>query len=229
MRSPLRRLFTILTAGLLWTVAQWNLAPLEADAKPNVRRRGGQWDVTLGATACIPGAAKCEHDGVSDLTGRTRMSFGAGASLGYRLRRWVFLGASYNFGLFRPDFDYDASAFEAQTAYQHGVFGEFRPILPVWRFDFGLGLAPGWSRLTFKTDGGDRQYSQGFAFKLAPSVDVFISRRIFVGAKLDMIFNAHTKTCTRIGNTTECVDTGDADLAPVHQMLFGFHLGGTFP
>lgn len=222
------RFVTRPAAVLCLSVLAWIAGPESAEARPNVKRRGGQWDVLLGATACIPGRAECEHGDTGDLVGRTRMSFGAGASLGYRLRKWVFLGASYDFGLLRPDFDYDGDAFPADIAYQHGVFGEFRPILPVWRIDLGLGIAPGFSRLVFKTPGGDKQYSQGFAFKLAPTVDIFVAPRIFLGAKLDLMFNAHTKTCTQVGDTTECVETGDNDLAPVHQFLFGLHLGGTF-
>jgi len=47
-------------------------------------------------------------------------------------------------------------------------------------------------------------------------------------AKLDLLLNAHTKTCRQRGNQTTCEQTADSDLAPVHQMLFGLHVGGPF-
>jgi hypothetical protein len=112
---------------------------------------------------------------------------------------------------------------------QNSVFGVVRPILPVWRFDFGLGLGPGFSRQTFVRTDGTKDYSQGFAFKLEPTIDVFVSRRVFVGAKLDLIFNAHGRTCREDAIEVNCTKQSyDTDLAPVHQMIFGLHVGGTF-
>jgi len=202
------------------------LASADAHAKPDIRRKGGQWGVMLGGSACVPGKAKCTRDGV-DIDGRTRPSFGLGAELGYRFNKWVYAGAAYNFGLF--DTDYEVSGGSTyKHAYQHSVFGEVRPIAPVWRFDFGLGLAPGFSRQVFKYDNGDKDYSQGFAFKFSPVIDIYVSRRIFLGAKMDLILNAHGKTCHERGSTTTCAKADDRDLAPVHQILFGLHIGGTF-
>ncbi|MCH9686523.1 MAG: hypothetical protein K0V04_34135 [Deltaproteobacteria bacterium] len=203
----------------------------EARRRPNIKRKGGQYGIIFGGAACIPGKAECARDNVSDggvtIDGRTRPSFGMGAELGYRFNRYVFAGAAYNLGFF--DTSYEVSgADNYRRGFQNSVFGVVRPTLPVWRFDFGLGLGPGFSRQTFVHENGDKDYSQGFAFKLAPTIDIFLTRRVFLGAKLDLILNGHRRTCAQTGNTTNCVDTGSTDLAPVHQMVFGLHVGGTF-
>jgi hypothetical protein len=220
-----RRLLT--SAAVL--CAAWAYSP-DASAKPNITRKGGQWGVILGGSACIPGKAECKRDNAGDVTidGKTRPSFGTGAELGYRINKYVFVGAAYNLGFFDTDYEVGGAA-GYKRGFQNSVFGVVRPTLPVWRFDFGLGLGPGFSRQTFVLEsGGDRDYSQGFAFKLAPTIDIFVARRIFIGAKMDLILNGHRRTCRQRGNTTACEDTTDNDLAPVHQMIFGLHVGGTF-
>ena len=202
-------------------------APSVATAKPNIERKGGQWEVLLGAAACMPGKAPCRQD--NDVAeGRTRLSFGMGANLGYRWR-YVFLGAGYNLGLLRPDYEV-LNASDYSIGYQNSVFGVIRPILPLWRFDIGLDIAPGFSWQTFRIaqGDGDKDFSRGFAFKFGPVVDIFITRRIFLGAKLDLILNAHRETCLKRGDTTTCSRTSDEDLAGTHQLIFGLHLGGTF-
>lgn len=220
--------FAVASAAALTVFAS---APTEAQARPNITRKGGQWGVTMGGAACIPGKAKCARDSVSDggvtIDGRTRPSFGTGAELGYRLNKWIFLGAAYNLGFF--DTDYEVSGFsDYKRGYQNSVYGVVRPSIPAWRFDFGLGLGPGFSRQTFVTENGDKDYSQGFSFKLAPTIDIWVARRVFIGAKVDLLLNGHGKTCRERGNTTTCEKTADSDLAPVHQMVFGLHVGGTF-
>jgi hypothetical protein len=203
-----------------------------AEAKPNVTRKGGQWGVLLGGSACVPGKAKCTRDQVTEngvtIDGKTRPSFGLGAELGYRFNPYVFLGAAYNLGFF--DTSYEVTGGEGyKRAYQNSVYGVVRPILPVWRFDFGLGLGPGFSRQTFVFENGDKDYSQGFSFKIAPTIDIFVSRRIFIGAKLDLLLNGHRRVCHEVGDDTACTkDRENRDLAPVHQMVFGLHVGGTF-
>ena len=62
----------------------------EAHAKPNVERKGGQWGVLLGGSACIPGKAECDREEIG-VDGETAPSFGANAELGYRFNKWVFL------------------------------------------------------------------------------------------------------------------------------------------
>lgn len=197
----------------------------DAQARPNIDRKGGQWGVMLGGSACIPGKAECDRDELT-IDGETAPSFGTAAELGYRFNRWVFLGASYHFGLFDTDYEVTGTGYE--RGYQHSIYAMVRPTAAVWRFDFGLGLGPGFSRQVFVRDGGDKDYSQGFSWVFSPSIDIFVSRRVFVGAKFDLLLNAHGETCIENGDTTVCRDTDDTDLAPVHQMLFGLHIGGTF-
>ena len=211
------------SAALLVTAA----ASTQAEARPNIKRRGGQFGVMVGGSACIPGKAECTRDTVT-VDGRTRPSVGLGGELGYRFNRYVFAGAAYNLGFFDTEYEV-AGTSGYRRGYQNSVFGVVRPTLPVWRFDLGLGLGAGFSRQTFKWDNGsDKDYSQGFAMKFAPTVDVYVSRRIFIGAKMDLIVNAHGRTCRQRGANTNCTDTSDTDLAPVHQMVFGLHVGGTF-
>lgn len=200
----------------------------DAEARPNIKRRGGQWGVMLGGSACIPGKAECTRETVT-IDGRTRPSLGTGAELGYRFNRYVFAGAAYNLGFFDTEYSIADSVGTYRRGYQNSVFGVVRPTLPVWRFDFGLGVGVGFSRQTFKWDtGSDKDYSQGLAFKLAPSVDIYVSRRVFVGAKMDLLLNAHSRTCHQRGANTNCTDVASDDIAPVHQMIFGLHVGGTF-
>ncbi len=200
--------------------------PATAAAKPDIDREGGQWGVLVGTSMCIPGKAKCRAPDSDDVTGRTKASFGLGAELGYRWK-YVFLGAAYNLGLMRPDYN-GSSPPGYRGAYQNSVFGVVRPILPLWRLDIGLDLAPGFGRQTFRREGGDKDFSQGFTFKLGPVVDIFLSKRIFLGAKMDMIFNAHGQSCVTSGSTRICEKTRSTDRAGVHQMIVGLHLGGTF-
>ena len=206
-------------------------AASDAGARPNITRKGGQWGITMGGAACIPGKAKCARDNVQDggitVDGRTRPSFGTGAELGYRFNKYIFAGAAYNLGFF--DTSYEVTGFEQyKRGFQNSVYAVVRPTLPAWRFDFGLGLGPGFSRQTFTYENGDRDYSQGFSFKIAPTIDIFVSRRIFIGVKADLLLNGHGKTCRQRGNTSTCEATADSDLAPVHQTVFGLHIGGTF-
>ncbi len=199
----------------------------EARRRPNIQRKGGQWGVMLGGSACIPGKAECTRSEVT-VDGDTRGSLGAGAELGYRFNRYVFAGAAYNLGFFDTDYTTDSTS-TYKRGYQNSVYGVVRPTLPVWRFDFGLGLGAGFSRQTFKWDNGDdKDYSQGFSVLLSPAIDIWVSRRVYIGAKMDLLLNAHGRTCRQRGATTECTDTGRDDIAPVHQMIYGLHVGGTF-
>lgn len=228
----LRRASTATSAASLGLAAAALLATAgistDAEARPDIRRRGGQFGVMLGGSACIPGKAECSRESVT-VDGATRPSFGLGAELGYRFNRYVFAGAAYNLGFFVTDYTTTETTTAYRRGYQNSVFGVVRPTLPVWRFDFGLGVGAGFSRQTFKFDNSDdKDYSQGFAFLLSPTIDVYVSRRIFVGAKMDLILNGHGRTCRQRGPNTMCTDTGNDDLAPVHQMLFGLHVGGTF-
>ncbi len=208
-------------------------APSSASAA-NVKRTGGQVEGTFGASLCIPGKADCKS--ADTVSGKTGPSFGMGFTLGFRPIKYLMIGGAYNLGFFNPDYR-SGGADVFKSAYQNSVFGVVRAIIPVWRIDLGLELAPGWSRQTFKVrDGlatavfGEKQYSQGFALKTAPVVDFFITRQFFVGAKVDFIFNFHKQQCVESvdGDRACFTDEDDNRKASVHQMLVGFHVGGTF-
>jgi len=212
-------------------VAVVSFAPVARAKAPSIQRHGGQWGITLGGSACIPGKAECQRDDVLDggitIDGETRPSFGLNAELGYRINPFVFVGASYHLGFFDTDYDF-SSGTDYSHAYQQSVFGVVRPTLPLWRFDFGFGVGAGFSRQTFRVDGPDRDYTQGFSFMLAPSIDLFVSRRVFIGVRADLLFNAHRRFCNQRSSNTVCTDSSENDLAPVHQTIFGLHIGGTF-
>jgi len=216
-----------LTLAWLTGAAALVAIPATAEAAPDVQRRGGQWEILVGGAGCMPGRADCKRDEVDVLIGTTRPSFGTGATLGFRPVRWFMIGGAYRFGLFDPDYEV-VSGPDYKVAYQHSAFLVLKPILPIWRFDLGLDLGPGFSRQVFRRSGDDKDYSQGFAFLIGPSLDIFVSRNIFLGGKVDFILNAHRTICEERGSSRDCMRSESRHLAPVHQVLFGFHLGGTF-
>src|SRR5690606_21005049 len=130
----------------------------------------------------------------SELTGRTAPSFGMGFTLGFRPLRFLMVGAAYNAGFFNANYLATSAGADAyRFAYQNSFFGVIRAILPIWRIDLGLEIGPGFSRQVFRSRRGalpfDRQFSQGFALKTAPVVDLYLTRRFFLGAKIDFIWN----------------------------------------
>jgi len=147
------------------------------------------------------------------------------------LRRHPRPAPAYNLGFFNPDYA-RAGADIYRRAVQHSFFAVARAILPVWRFDLGLELGPGWSRQSFRgTDDAliDRIYSQGFAMKMGPVLDLYLSERFFTGAEADFIFNFHRQVCTdALGEPRVCVLAQESDQAAVHQVIGGFHLGSVF-
>jgi len=219
-----------LAAGLLMFTAV--VAPGEAAAAPP-KRTGGQFEGLFGASLCIPGKGDCKS--ADTVSGKTGPSFGMGFTLGFRPIKHLLIGGAYNLGFFNPDYR-DGAADVYKSAYQNSLFGVVRAIIPVWRIDIGLELAPGWSRQTFKVrDNGlvglagvEKVYSQGFALKTAPMVDIYVTRRFFVGAKVDFIFNFHKQVCSSTATSSGCQVQEKNDQASVHQMLIGAHLGMTF-
>lgn len=208
------------------------LAVPEVASAADVKRRGGQVEGTFGASLCIPGKGECKS--ADTVSGKTGPSFGMGFLIGFRPLRSLLIGGAYNLGFFNPDYRIGGADLY-KSAYQNSLFGIVRAILPIWRVDLGLEIGPGWSRQTFKAkDTGGLNpiamtYSQGFALKAAPVVDFYITRRFFLGAKVDFIFNFHKQTCVEdMGGSRVCGEASDYKQASVHQMLVGFHLGSTF-
>jgi hypothetical protein len=199
-----------------------------ASAHPNVERDGGQIEGLVGGSNCLPGKVACRHDN-DTLSGHTRGSFGGGVSLGWRAARWFFIGGAYRFGLLRPDYETFGLDADYRWGAQHTIVALARPILPIWRFDLGVNIGPGFSRQVFRYDDRGYDYTQGFTFLTGPTIDVFITRHMFLGFEADFIFNVHDKTCQRRGGDTTCHDgRRSTDLAPVHQVIYGLHVGGTF-
>jgi hypothetical protein len=189
-------------------------------------RRGGQLEGMIGGAGCIPGRAPCSYD-TEPFNGTTQPSFGTGLTLGLRARRWLMIGGLYRLGMFHPDYDGEGSNY--RYAAQHTAAFLIRPILPVWRFDLGFNVAPGYARQVFRYDDSlDRDYSQGFAMMIGPTIDVFITRRFFLGAEIDFIFNTQRRVCMQRGGRETCAIHPERQVAPTHQSLFGLHLGGTF-
>lgn len=202
--------------------------PSSAEARrpnrPNgPERRGGQAELMFGASACIPGRGDCRDDRL----GRTGPSVGMAFDIGWRAHPAFFIGAGYAVGWFNTTWQVDGEE-QFRNAYQQGVFGILRAYIPIWRIDIGFELAPGWSRQTFVPTSGPRQFSQGFALRPGLSLDIWLGRRMFIGAKVDTIFNFHRQVCTRGGGDLTCSTESDSRQARVHQLMGGVHFGGTF-
>lgn len=188
------------------------------------KRRGGQAEVMAGPSACIPGKGECQADGL----GATAPSLGLALDVGWRAHPTFFVGAGYGIGWFNPTWQMSDQR-QFRTAYQQGVFGVLRAYIPVWRIDIGFEASPGWSRQTFVSAGGEtRSYSQGFALRPGLSLNIWVGRHVFLGAKVDTIFNFHRETCSLTGRTRTCTTQPDLRQARVHQLMGGVHVGGTF-
>ena len=187
------------------------------------RRQGGQIELLLGATACLPGETRCNIDD----DGRTWPSFGGGVNLGWRVNPYFMFGVGYRYGMFHPDYDFVAAS-DYDFAHQHSVYALFRPIIPIGPVDIGLDIGPGYSGQFFERGGNERDFSHGFSFLFGPSINVFVTDRFFIGAKVDFLLNSHRQICTATGERTVCTEPGNEDVAPVHQVIYGLHLGGTF-
>lgn len=161
--------------------------------------------LTLGFTNCIDGRknAKCNS---SIGLGNVKGSVGISKEVGYRVP-WFFGGLSYSFGLLSVNRGFEPF----DTAYQHSVLVVLRPILPLWRFDIGLTIAPGWSRQVSRgPDWSQRFYTQGFAMGVGALVAFNITRRWRVGFRWDSISNFHGKAClSSASRDKSCQDISD--------------------
>ena len=230
MRSAWKCLVATATLALAWTALATPAAASEGDGGPKMRRKGGQWGILVGGAACVPGRASCSRESTltgTTIDGTTRPSLATGAELGYRLNDYVFVGALYRFGMFDMAF-VNPDGLPYEFGYQHSIYGVVRPSIPLWRFDLGLTLGPGFSRQVFRLPGNDRDDSAGFSAVVGPALDLFIAERVFLGAHLDVLLNAQGDVCQRRGGATTCMPAQATDVGPVHQMVFGLNVGGTF-
>ncbi len=229
MRRSLNILFPVASLALAWFGG--STAAQAADGGgPNVRRKGGQWSLLAGGAACVPGQSSCSRESTvagTTIDGSTRPSLATGAELGYRINDYVFIGAAYRFGMFDMSF-VNPDGLPYESAYQHSIYGVVRPSIPLWRFDLGLTLGSGFSRQVFRLPGDDRDYSAGFSAVVGPTLDLFVSERVFVGARVDLLLNAQGDVCQQRGGNTACGPAQETDAGPVHQMVFGLNVGGTF-
>ncbi|MGH1345867.1 MAG: hypothetical protein ACRBN8_30160 [Nannocystales bacterium] len=229
MRSPVKFFAPTAFLALVWIAAP-TAAEAADEAGPQIRRKGGQWSLLAGGSACLPGRASCSRESTlsgTTVDGTTRPSLATGAELGYRINDYVFVGAAYRFGMFDMSF-VNPDGLPYEFAYQHSIYGVVRPSIPLWRFDLGLSLGSGFSRQVFRLPGDDRDYSAGFSALLGPTLDLFISDRVFLGARFDLLLNAQGDVCQQRGGETRCGPAQDTDAGPVHQMVLGLNVGGTF-
>lgn len=190
-------------------------------------RRGLQIEGMVGGSACIPGRAAC-HQNTLLIDGGTHPSFGVGAAIGFRPVKWFMVGGMYRYGMLNPSYRLDTGP-AYSSAGQHTWAVMFRPILPLWRMDLGFNIAPGFGRQVFRmSHGNDRDLSQGFSMLIGPTIDFYVTKHFFLGAEVDFIFNTQKKVCERRDSNTTCTTQPTRKIAPVHQVLFGLHLGATF-
>lgn len=222
MQRHLTAKLTVPALGLAAALA-W---PNAADAR-DPDRSGGQVDILVGGSGCIPSrAGDCKFDG----NGRTltRGSAGFGFDIGWRAHPAFFLGAGYTIGWLTPIWERQDGHRVYRNAFNQGVFAVLRAYLPIWRFDIGLELSPGWSQTTFVAAGSDlRQLSRGFALRPGLSLDFRIGEHMFVGGRVDFIVNLHTRFCTADGDV-DCGNRPRTPQLPVHQVLGGVHFGANF-
>lgn len=176
------------------------------------RRQGMYSSLTLGVSNCLDGrnGANCRTPLVGVGEGKLKASFAFTKEFGYRIP-WALFGASYSLGFMRPS--WTVAGVQSNTsdiAYQHTLLAVIRPTLPVWRFDLGLTLAPGWSRQVYRSDWSNRTYSQGFAFGVGVVASVSITQSWIVGFRWDAINNFHGKRCVSTKNSdTTCIEVPD--------------------
>jgi hypothetical protein len=208
------------------------VAALAAFATPSLaeagepKRSGGQVDILLGGSGCIPARGDCKFE---DGTRMTRPSAGLGFDIGWRAHKAFFLGAGYTVGWFTPTWRVgDRNDREFRNAYQQGAFLVLRAYIPVWLFDIGFELSPGWSQATFVAEGSNlRQLSHGFALRPGMSFDVRLGRHLYIGARVDFMVNFHSRFCTADGSR-ECGAQPTIRQLPVHQVIGGVHFGANF-
>lgn len=194
--------------------------------RDGVRREGIQLEGIIGGAGCLPGRAPCSYD-TQLFSGYTAPSFGTGVTLGWRAAPWLLIGGLYRLGMFNPSYDGVGAGYS--VAMQHTVAGLVRPILPIWRLDLGFNIAPGYGRQAFYLGRNeDRDYTQGFSMLLGPTIDFWVLPRFFVGAEIDFIINTQRRVCRQRGQSDVCRMSPNNQVAPTHQSVFGFHLGGTF-
>lgn len=218
MRPPTKISLPILcmTAALAW--------PNAANAD-EPEREGGQVDIVVGGSGCIPARGDCSFEDDTF----TKGSVGVAFDIGWRAHRAFFLGAGYTIGWYTPTWELgEPEVRDFRTAYNQGVFAVLRAYIPVWRIDIGLELSPGWTQTTFVAEGSRvRNLAHGFALRPGFSLDFRLGRHLFLGAKVDVLLNFHSRFCVKDGSR-DCGNQPTIPQLPVHQVIGGVHFGANF-
>jgi hypothetical protein len=190
------------------------------------KRSGGQVDILVGGSACIPARGDCRFDDGSRMT---RPSAGLAFDIGWRAHKAFFLGAGYTVGWFTPTWRVGLNNDrEFRNAYQQGAFLVLRAYIPVWIIDIGFELSPGWSQATFVGAGSElRHLSHGFALRPGMSFDFRLGRNLYLGARVDIPLSFHSRFCSVDGDR-DCGNQPTIRQLPVHQVIGGIHVGANF-
>jgi hypothetical protein len=143
------------------------------------------------------------------------------------------IGASYSANLLSPKWGLGAAPESADDqvfsgANVQGIFGVFRLIVPIKRVDIGIEAAPGFAWQFFNANEGrlirtlpgsteaitvQRETTRGFSLKLAPMVNVFVSRRVYLGMRADVMLSFHGESCYQDAATLQnvCVSKSYVD------------------
>ncbi len=204
------------------------IALLPATARAEPQRIGAQVEALGGLAFCVDGPPECERDALP-VPGRMQPSFGGGVAIGARPRPWIIVAAVYRAGLFDPDYGgVDGKLIDHVV--QHTIAAAVRPVLPVWRMDFGLTLGVGYSHQSADFhESGRREFTQGATFITGLTIDGFITDHVFAGIGAEMLANLHGAVCRQTSVVSSCVAFMPRDaVTPNHQVLFGLRLGSTF-
>jgi hypothetical protein len=55
-----------------------------------------------------------------------------------------------------------------------------------------------------------------------------LGRHVFIGGKVDFIFNFHNETCLKTSSMRDCTIGDNFRQTRVHQLIGGVHVGGSF-
>jgi hypothetical protein len=183
------------------------------------------------ASLCMPTAAVA----CKSRWGTTAPSFGGQFTLGYRPVRHIAIGIAYVGSTLRLDWNVVDSMAEPLNrkfeglAQIHGGYMFARPTYSYHRLDVAVEVGGGFSYTKFPgsaDNGFTGMYARGFSLLMAPTVDVFLARKVYMGVKVDFIMNIQSKVCVEDDNGKTCrARNKDDDQLPIHQILPGIHLG----
>lgn len=183
--------------------------------------------LTLGVSNCLDGrnGANCRTVPGSASEGKLKPSFAFTKEFGYRIP-WALFGVSYSLGFLRPSWTLPGQDSDVtDISYQHSILAVIRPTLPIWRFDLGLNIAPGWSRQVYRRDWSNRTYTQGFALGVGVVASVNLTQSWIIGFRWDAISNFHSKMCSSTKSSdTHCVDMPDGSPSALNMGLSGLFL-----